>query len=382
MGMTADAVSGADAWAPQVQPAGLVLPWLRLWLDPRRVLAPPQHVFVSHAHSDHTARHPEPICTVATARLMQVRLPGQRQAHQLAFGCPLLRETDGIPWQITLFPAGHILGSAMALVEGHGPRVLYTGDFKLRSGWAAEPCAPQRADTLILETTFGRPQYVFPPASTVLAEIIRFCQQSLDRRETPILFAYALGKSQALLRGLVDAALPLALDESVLRHTRVYEELGQTFPAYTRFEPAAVSRCVVLASPGSTKVQALRASGRARCAWVTGWALDRGFRFRAGVDAAFPLSDHADFPELLEFVERVQPRRIYTVHGFATDFARTLREMGMDARALGQEEQLDLPLAPARQARRGGRRAVRFVPGPQRRRASRAPRPRRDTGRS
>ncbi len=287
-----------------------------------------------------------------------------------------------MPFTITLLPAGHILGSAMALIEAEGESLLYTGDFKLRPGLSAEPCEPRAADYLVMETTFGRPQYVFPPPSTVLAEIVRFCRETLDRRETPVLLAYALGKSQALLRGLADAALPLALDESVHRYTRVYEELGQSFPPYTRFEPECAAGHVVLSPPGSAKLEALRASGRIRCAWVTGWALDRGFRFRAKVDAAFPLSDHADYPELLEFVERVQPRRVYTVHGFAADFARTLREMGIDARALGQEEQLDLPLAPARRLRRGARHAVRFVPRPQRKRARRALRPRRNTGRS
>src|SRR5205823_1061388 len=84
-----------------------------------------------------------------------------------------------------------------------------------------------------------------------------------------------------------------------------------------------------------------------RAAVLTGWAVDPNCRFRYQTDAAFPLSDHADFPELIELVKRVGPKRVFTLHGFAADFAQTLREIGFEARALSEEEQLALPLAVA-----------------------------------
>src|SRR3989475_2615392 len=96
----------------------------------------------------------------------------------------------------------------------------------------------------------------------------------------------------------------------------------------------------------------LRNLGRVRTAALTGWAVDPNCRFRCRTDAAFPLSDHADFSELIEFVKRVAPTRVFTLHGFAADFAQTLRETGFDARALSEEEQLALPLT----ADSGGRR--------------------------
>ena len=77
---------------------------------------------------------------------------------------------------------------------------------------------------------------------------------------------------------------------------------------------------------------------------ITGWALDPGARFRYRCDAAFPLSDHADFADLLRFVELVNPKKVLTVHGFAEDFARTLRQRGIEAWALGRDNQLDLSL--------------------------------------
>ena len=77
---------------------------------------------------------------------------------------------------------------------------------------------------------------------------------------------------------------------------------------------------------------------------LTGWAMEPGCRYRYRADAAFPLSDHADFPDLIELVKRVGPKRVFTVHGFAAEFATTLRDMGIEAWALGKENQLTLPL--------------------------------------
>ena len=81
-----------------------------------------------------------------------------------------------------------------------------------------------------------------------------------------------------------------------------------------------------------------------RTAAITGWAIDPRAIYRYRCDAAFPLSDHADFPDLLRFVELVQPRRVLTLHGFAREFATTLRGRGIEALALGRANQLELSL--------------------------------------
>jgi DNA ligase 1 len=74
--------------------------------------------------------------------------------------------------------------------------------------------------------------------------------------------------------------------------------------------------------------------------------------YRYRVDAAFPLSDHADYDDLHRYVGLVQPRRVLTLHGFAAAFAADLRERGIDAWALSEENQLEftLPKEPMRPA--------------------------------
>jgi len=319
------------------------LPALQLWLDPHRAQNGADRVFVSHAHSDHTGAHREVILTEATSRLMRLRIGGRRTEHLLAFHEARSFQSGELEWRMTLFPAGHILGSAMALIEAEGESLLFTGDFKLGHGLASESCDLERitgVDSLIMETTFGRPEFRLPPVAGVREGIVRFCQEAIGHDETPVLLAYSLGKSQELMRVLAGSGLGILLHEAAFDLTRVYEEFGQSFPPYEKYSGQSTAGKVVICPSMSRLLEDLRATTRVRTAVVTGWAMDSSCRFRSKTDAAFPLSDHADFPGLLEFVERVSPKRIYTVHGFAADFALELRERGFDARALGKQEQL------------------------------------------
>ena len=318
------------------------LPELGLWLDPHEPKTGAEKVFVSHAHSDHTAAHREVILSAATSRLMRARVPGERLEHVLEFDQPTHFEHAGVSYQLRLLPAGHIFGSAMAFLQSGDSSLLFTGDFKLRRGLSAEPCEPRPSDVLIMETTYGRPQYVFPPTADVLEGIVRFCREALDNDETPVLLGYSLGKSQELLSSLGEAKLPLMLHGAIYNLTRIYEQFGQSFPPYERYEAGAARGKVLLCPPNVINSAMLRNLGKTRTAIITGWAVDPNCRYRYQCDAAFPLSDHADFPDLLEMVKRVQPKLVYTLHGFAADFARTLRERGVEARALSQDEQLVL----------------------------------------
>ncbi len=232
----------------------------------------------------------------------------------------------------------------MCCVQANDECLLYTGDFKLRPGFAAEACEPHRADRLVMETTFGCPRYCFPPAAEAMAGIIQFCRETLADGATPILLGYSLGKSQELLRGLASASLPVMLHGTAFKLAKIFEQFGQTFPAYELFDAEAAHGKVLIWPPNALRSPALQNLGRLRTAIITGWAVDSSCRYRAGTDAAFPLSDHADFAELIEMVELVQPKKIYTVHGFTTEFAATLRDRGWDAQALGRQEQLAFKL--------------------------------------
>jgi Cft2 family RNA processing exonuclease len=317
---------------------GLHLPGHDLWLDPQRgqPLA-----FVSHAHSDHIARHREVLMTAATARFMRARLSGKRTEHIAEFG----ESRDFAGGRVMLLPAGHILGSAQFFFETDAGSLLYTGDFKLSPGLAAEPCEWRRADTLIMETTFGLPRYRMPPRAEVAARVVTFCRETIDAGEVPVLLGYSLGKAQEIVRIVLDAGLAPMLHESVWEMTALHRELSPDFPAGAlRFKASAAAGHVVVFPPNASASAALERIGARRTAILTGWALDSGAKYRSRCDEAFPLSDHADYDELLRYVDLVQPKRVLTVHGFASEFAADLRRRGVEAWALAQHNQLELML--------------------------------------
>ncbi len=323
-------------------------PELSLWLDAHTSRGADEWAVVSHAHSDHVARHKRVILTETTARLLRQRLGGRREERVLCFG--ERTEFSGGPHEsffLTLLPAGHILGSAMVLVEWTGGTLLYTGDFRLRTSQACEPCdfsAALSCDWLVMETTFGRPEYVFPPTHEIVASLRRFCHEALASGETPVLLGWTLGKAQELLCLLSDSGLRVAVHEAVFPLARIYEQCGMQLGAYEVLTETSPPGRVLICPPTFAQSPQRATLGPCRLAVATGWAMDRSCKYRSGVDAAFPLSDHADFNELIEFVRQVRPRRVFTTHGFAADFAATLRDLGFDAEALVHAEQLTLLL--------------------------------------
>ncbi len=272
---------------------------------------------------------------------MAKRMPSSSEVISLPFGQP----TDiGDDTRITLHPSGHILGSAQLEARRGGETLLYSGDFKLRSGLSAETCVTPPADTLIMETTYGLPRYRFPPFEEVAANIRKFCYQALSDKTTPILFGYSLGKSQEILSALKEARVPIMLHDQVEKMTRIYEECGFEFPLYSRLDEAYLTGHVVICPPQSARSTWFHSLKRKRTATISGWAMDKATRYRSGTDEVFPLSDHADYNDLLAYVERVSPNRVYTVHGFAVEFAQDLRARGIESWALGRDNQLELGL--------------------------------------
>lgn len=316
---------------------GVHLPQIGWWLDARKAQ---QRSFVSHAHSDHIAAHREIVATRATASLMRLRISGRRQETILDYGQPWAAEFG---CEMKLFPAGHIFGSAMLHATTAEGSLLYTGDFKLRPSLAAEPCATPRADVLIMETTFGLPKYAFPPQAEIEQGIVDFCRQALADKVTPVLLAYSLGKTQELLQIVGGAGLSVMLHAHGHRMTKRYADLGMTLPPFTLLDEHNYAGHVIIAPPMGN-AGPLAWIHPKRTAVATGWAMDRGAIYRNGCDAAFPLSDHADFPDLLALVDRVKPKLVYTLHGFAKEFAATLRSRGIEAWAIGQQNQMELSM--------------------------------------
>jgi DNA ligase-1 len=319
---------------------GLYLPEADLWLDPWD--AKPR-AFVSHAHADHFARHESSLCSETTALLLKRRFHmADDRIEALPFFVPVVHNG----FRLRLLAAGHIAGSAMLHVTRtrDNATLLYTGDFKTRRGRTAEPVCFQNADTLVMETTFALPQFSFPPLLEIESSILRFVHDAFTDGETPVLFGYSLGKAQEALALLHEHGIPTLLHPTVAEMTSACREAGVELPDPVIFEGFAEPGHAIIAPPNAIRSKALRGLKNKRTAMLTGWALQPGSKYRYRVDEVFPLSDHADHPGLMECIQRVRPKRVLTVHGYAKEFAAELRAKRIDAWCAMGGDQLELSM--------------------------------------
>ncbi|HYP52549.1 MAG TPA: MBL fold metallo-hydrolase, partial [Pyrinomonadaceae bacterium] len=244
---------------------GLYLPDLDLWLDAD---GPRDHCVVSHAHSDHIAGHRSVVATPETARIFRHRV-GEAEIETLRYG----ERRDYGRYALTFFPAGHCLGSAQVLVEAGGARLVYTGDVKLRPNVAAEQAVVVPCDTLVTESTFGDPQYRFPPDEETFARLYAAVERAFSDDRVPVVLAYALGKSQEALELLLRRGYPCMLHGSVWNVTEIYRELGVKFSGpYERYERGRTDGRVLIAPPGCRNQPMVLNLPRRYTVMLTGWA--------------------------------------------------------------------------------------------------------------
>lgn len=318
---------------------GLYLPELDLWLDAG---GPRERCVISHAHGDHISGHRAILATPATARLFRHRC-GEAKIETLEYG--ERREYD--QYALTFYPAGHCLGAAQVLVESAGERLLYTGDFKLRPNLTAGQAAIIPCDTLIMESTFGEPVYRFPPEEETAERLYNAVDRALSENRTPVVLAYALGKSQEALEWLLRRGYAVALHGAIWNITEIYRELGVRFSgAYEKYDRQRLKGRVLLAPPGCRKQPMITNLARRYVILLSGWAMSSSAPYRyAGVDLFLPLSDHADYDELIRMAKESAAQRIYTLYG-STRFAAALRSMGLAARHLIAEADAKPTLQP------------------------------------
>lgn len=296
--------------------------------------------FVSHAHSDHIARHERVIATRATLRLMEHRLGPLASPLSVPYHRPF--ELGRL--NVELLPAGHVLGSAQIRVtreDGH--RIVYTGDISLETSMTAEPTQIAECDTLVLESTFGHPRFRFPAREVVFSEVATWARRHLRRGVRPILYAYSLGKGQEAIKQLTSRGLKLCAHRSIYDIAVLYTELGM--PIEVRRFDGTFEDDEIGIFPPFGRSQAMKKVMPRATAVLTGWAVDPWAARRYAADVAFPISDHADFAALVKIARGSRAREVITHHGFSKELATELNKVGLFARAVTEAVQLELHLS-------------------------------------
>ncbi|MEP6993647.1 MAG: MBL fold metallo-hydrolase [Acidobacteriota bacterium] len=317
------------------RPEGFYSPAFNAFLDPS---APVPRAILTHAHADHAiAGLGEIWSTPETAAIYRRRHPEWTGAAQ---EIPYGEERESSGTLLRLVPAGHILGSAQVFLRREGDTLLYTGDFKRRPGRTCAPIEAPAADTLMTETTFGLPVFTFPNREELERRILAACREAIAQGETPVLLAYSLGKAQEAAAILGEAGIGNVLHGAAWKLVPDYAAAGIALPLSRAYESGPAREGEALITPPSTvRSPMVRGIKKKRVIYLSGWALREASRVEFEADVLIPMSDHADFADLLQHVRAVGPRRVVTLHGFARDFARILTREGVAAEAFSDREE-------------------------------------------
>ena len=311
-------------------PSGLFCPAGGFHIDP---WGPAERALVTHVHGDHARPGSQAyLCAEPSRRLLERRLGPEARVEALPYGEALTLGSA----RVSFHPAGHILGSAQIRIEDADGVWVVAGDYKR----AADPtCAPfevVRCDTFVTESTFGLPIYRWDRTEAIVAEIVEWWEGNERAQRTAALFCYTAGKAQRIL-----AELARVTDRTIFVHGAMSSMIEAYREAGVRMLPTAsvteqtkgrkFSGELVLAPLSARGTPWMRRLGVHSDGFASGLMRVRGVRRQRAFDRGFVLSDHADWPALLETVAETGAGRVLATHGHAEPLARHLREIGLDA---------------------------------------------------
>ncbi len=328
-------------------PQGLYCPPGDFHVDPWQPVA---RAVITHAHGDHLRiGHGRYLTSEAGRHVVRARV-GDVALDTLPYGQRLVHH--GVT--ISFHPAGHVLGSAQVRLEHRGRTWVVSGDYKTGPDTTCTPFEPVRCDTFITESTFGLPVFRWAPQQQVFDDIDAWWRANRARDRMSIVYAYSFGKAQRVLAGVDRSIGPIVVHGAVQTLNDAYRATGVDLPdtrIATDVPPADLRGTLVVAPPSAQGSAWLKRFGDFGDAFASGWMQLRGARRRRGLDRGFVLSDHADWPGLLEAISATGAQRVIVTHGYVAPLVRYLSEQGLDAGAFqteyGDDEEAPPPQDPA-----------------------------------
>lgn len=315
------------------KPEGLYCAPGDFYIDPVRPVA---RAVITHGHSDHArAGHGAVLATPETLDIMGERYGADfAQARQAAAYGEVVARDDV---EVTLVPAGHVLGSAQAVVRWKGLTMVVSGDYKRRRDPTCPAFEPVACDVFISEATFGLPVFRHPDDAHEIAKLLRSVQQFPERAH--MVGAYALGKAQRIIRLLREAGWErtIYVHGALDRLNHLYEKhgvpLGPLAPATSDVKQDFAGQ-IIIAPPGALADRWSRRFPDPVTAFASGWMQVRARARQRGVELPLVISDHADWDELTATVDELRPGELWITHGREEALMRWADLHGIKARAL------------------------------------------------
>lgn len=316
-------------------PNGLYCPRGDFYIDPWK---PVDKAIVTHAHADHARPGSKAYMAAKSGEhILRGRLPEQTRYQFVDYAESVLM--NGV--QVSLHPAGHMTGSAQVKIQHGGEVVVVSGDYKRQADATCESFEPVKCHTFVTESTFGLPLYRWQKSQSAFDEINRWWGTNKSSGRTSVLFTYAVGKSQRILAGIDANIGPIFGHGAILKATEAYRrceidlpELGDVLTQDKSFD---WSQALVMAPPSARGSTWLRRFGNVSMAMASGWMRVRGIRRRRVVDRGFVISDHVDWPGLMQTIDETEAEHVWVTHGYSAQVVQYLQQKGMNAKVVQTE---------------------------------------------
>jgi putative mRNA 3-end processing factor len=304
----------------------------------------------THGHADHVKwGNKAYLCHELTLPILQQRLGPDLAIETLPYNKEI--SINGV--KLSLFPAGHVIGSSQIRLEYKGEICVVSGDYKVEYDGISTAFEPVKCHTFVSESTFGLPIYKWQPQEVIFSQIKDWVSDNHDKGKTSVLVAYSLGKAQRLIKNLAQYG-DIYVHNSIANLNERFIQAGVDLPETIRItadiKKETLQKGLVIVPPALAEGRWIKTLQNAATGVCSGWMQVRAGRRWRSADAGFALSDHADWPGLLSAIQATEAETVYVTHGFTATFSKYLNEIGIYSEEVktqygSEEEDEEKPIA-------------------------------------